>query len=277
MTRGREPGSEVSAKPPAGTTAAAGPPAITIRDVTYQYPNGTQALGGVSLEVAKGETIGVVGPSGCGKSTLLSVLAGLARPTQGSLSIVRYSRQRHHIGMMFQKDTLLPWRTVADNVALYWAFHRSLRREAAARVPELLEMVGLAGFAGAYPHELSGGMRRRVAFLASIAAKPEILLLDEPFSALDEPTRVSILDDVFKILREFQMTAVLVTHDLAEAVSMSDRVAILTSRPGRVRSVHAVPFGNQRSILEIRQESEFLKLYGSLWHELSIEIEKSRS
>ena len=252
-------------------------PAISLRGVTYSYPNGTEALGGVDLDVASGSVHAVVGPSGCGKSTLLHLLAGLSSPTGGS---VRFNEEggdkaRHGLTMVFQKDTLLPWLTVSGNIALYFRFHPRPKSEVAERVQEMLALAGLQSFAHAYPYQLSGGMRRRVAFLAAIAPQPRILLLDEPFSSLDEPTRIAIHQEVYRILRRLNMTCLVVTHDLAEASSLSDDVTILTSRPGRVATQHRVPFGKgDRNMLELRQTQPFLELYGRLWHDLSQQIKR---
>jgi NitT/TauT family transport system ATP-binding protein len=251
-------------------------PAISLRGVTYSYPNGTQALGGVDLDVGEGTVHAVVGPSGCGKSTLLHILAGLSEPTGGTVTLNDAGdKGRHGLTMVFQKDTLLPWLTVSGNIALFFRFHPMPKAEVHERVEQMLALAGLQPFASAYPYQLSGGMRRRVAFLAAIAPQPRILLLDEPFSSLDEPTRIAIHQEVYAILRRLRMTCLLVTHDLAEAASLSDDVTILTSRPGRVATQHHVPFGSgARNMLELRQTSGFLDLYGRLWHDLSLQIQR---
>jgi ABC-type nitrate/sulfonate/bicarbonate transport system ATPase subunit len=249
-----------------------------LRDVSFAYPNGTVAVTGITLQVPHGRRIGIVGPSGCGKSTLLALVAGLNRPTSGELEVNRQSSDRHPVSMVFQKDTLLPWLTAEQNVNIFYRFHRPAdRAEVRRRSAELIRMAGLEGFESAYPYQLSGGMRRRVAFLAGVAARPEILLLDEPFSALDEPTRVAIHQDVFDIVRDLGMTVVLVTHDLAEAVSLCDEVLILSARPGTIVTRHEMPFGAERNMLELRQTPEFLDCYGTLWHELGLQIAASRA
>jgi NitT/TauT family transport system ATP-binding protein len=260
----------------AGIAAAAGPNAISLSDVDFHYPNGHQALAGFSMRVAHREIVGVIGPSGCGKSTLLQVIAGLSLPSRGTVTVDVGSTGRPGLTEVFQKDTLLPWLRVRDNVALYFKFHHAGRREVAERVDELLDMVGLQDFADAYPYQLSGGMRRRVAFLAGIAPDPQVLLLDEPFSSVDEPSRVDIHRQVLEVLRQRKTTAILVTHDLAEAVTLSDRVVILSAGPGRVVADHPVPFGDQRDVLELRKEPAFLDLYGRLWADLSAQIEIAR-
>jgi NitT/TauT family transport system ATP-binding protein len=245
-----------------------------LRGVGFRYPNGTEALAGLDLDIRAGEVTGIVGPSGCGKSTTLALLAGLARPTAGTVEVAPPSRGGHPLAMVFQQDTLLPWLTVEENVGLHFRF-RGGRREAKEEIAGLLEMIGLDGFARAYPKQLSGGMRRRAAFLAGIAPKPNVLLLDEPFSSVDEPSRVRIHQEVLGIVNRFRTTTVLVTHDLAEAITLSNRVVILSARPGRVIATHEIPFGEDRNVLGLRDSPEFLELYGRLWHELSAQIARS--
>jgi sulfonate transport system ATP-binding protein len=250
------------------------PSAITLERVGYTYEaNGLEALRDVTLEIPRHSVVGIVGPSGCGKSTLLALLANLKLPTAGRLTVRQFDKSRHPIAMMFQKDTLLPWLTVEQNVKLYYRIHRKSKSPVAADlVDELLPLAHLNGFRRAYPKQLSGGMRRRVAFLSTVAALPEILLLDEPFSSLDEPTRVGIHQDVHSIIRSREMTVILVTHDLAEAVSLCDEIIILSVSPGTVCDRHAVPFGNQRNMLDLRKSEEFLRLYGLLWDKLAQQI-----
>ncbi len=251
---------------------------IAIDDVAYAYPDGTQALAGVTLDIPRGEVVSIVGPSGCGKSTLLYLLSGLAQPTAGRLALnVDRRGSRLPLSMVFQKDTLLPWKTVRQNISLYFQLRRIKDPGLDARVDHLLDLAGLREFDRAYPNQLSGGMRRRVAFLAGVAPHPEVLLLDEPFSALDEPTRVGIHQDVLKIVRAEKMTAILVTHDLAEAISMSDRVVLFTARPATVARAFPVPFPRERDVTEIREHPEFLALYGELWRALQEQIRGGRS
>jgi NitT/TauT family transport system ATP-binding protein len=257
-------------EPAVGVPAAA----ATFRGVGFRYPTGTEALAGLDLEIRAGEVTGVVGPSGCGKSTTLALLAGLVRPTSGSFELAPSTREGHPLTMVFQQDTLLPWLTVEQNVGLYFRF-RGGRKEAKEEIDALLRMIGLDGFAKAYPKQLSGGMRRRAAFLAGIAPKPSVLLLDEPFSSVDEPSRVRIHQEVLGIVNRFKTTSVLVTHDLAEAITLSNRVAIFSSRPGRIVAIHEIPFGEERNVLGLRDTPEFLELYGRLWHELSAQIARA--
>lgn len=255
---------------------AAARPLVDVADVSYTFRSGTQALGNLSLQIpGDGAITAIVGPSGCGKSTLLRLIAGLLNPTSGE--VVRafgVKPERHSIGMVFQQDTLLPWLRVKDNVALFYRLRpgRLAPAEVRAWVAELLAMVGLEPFADAYPKELSGGMRRRVAFLAGVASKPQLLLLDEPFSSVDEPTRIQIHQQVHAVVRRLRMSTVVVTHDLAEAISLADTVAILSNRPGRVANLRDIPLGEARDMLDLRDRREFLDLYGKLWHDLSRQI-----
>jgi NitT/TauT family transport system ATP-binding protein len=251
--------------------------AASLHDVGFTYPNGTVALDGFSLALPAGQVTGIVGPSGGGKSTMLQLLAGLTAPTSGSIEFnVDRTPGRHDLSMVFQQDTLLPWLTVEENVSFYFKLHGGNRKAVAADVEKLIEMVGLTQFRKAYPKQLSGGMRRRVAFLAAVAPKPQLLLLDEPFSSVDEPTRVGIHQQVLGIFAELHTTAVLVTHDLAEAICLSNQVVILSARPGRVVSTYEIPFGEDRDVLELRNQPDFLKLYGELWHDLSEQIVRSQ-
>ena len=250
--------------------------AAEFRHVGFSYPGGVEALKDVSLGIRRATSVGIVGPSGCGKSTLLSLLAHQNVPTSGEIWVAPPSASRHPLAMVFQKDTLLPWLTVNDNIKLHYRFRKSEGKAGVdGHVRDLIQMAGLAGFEKAFPYQLSGGMRRRVAFLTGVASRSEILLLDEPFSSLDEPTRVAIHQDVLRIVGQLETTVVLVTHDLAEAITLCDEVVILTKRPGSIATTHDVPFGDHRSALELRKSAEFLELYGELWDALSRQLESS--
>lgn len=251
--------------------------ALELRSISFRYASGTEALEGVDLSVRRGELVGIVGPSGCGKSTLLQIVSGFAQPNTGQVVRPTRTAGRHPMAMVFQKDTVLPWLTVAKNIGLASHLARD-RRNAAANanmVTRLIEMGGLTDFRDAYPYQLSGGMRRRVAFLTSVAAHPQLLLLDEPFSALDEPTKIGIHQSIREIMREFAISGILVTHDIQEAITLCDEVIVLTRRPGSVASRHRIPFEPDRVMLELRERPEFLALYGTLWHELSQQIRSS--
>lgn len=248
-----------------------------LRKVSFSYPNGTEAIRDVSLRIPSGRVIGICGPSGCGKSSLLSILAGSRSPTSGELAWspdANPTKPRHPISMVFQKDTLLPWLTVERNAQLFQRFNRSSKSANADLIDSLISLVGLQDVRSLYPYQLSGGMRRRLAFIAAMAAQPRLLLLDEPFSALDEPTRIAIHQDVLNIIRRLGTTVVLVTHDLAEATSFCDQVVILSRGPGKIAATHDVPFGNSRDVFDLRETPEFLKLYGQLWHDLNVEIKR---
>lgn len=241
--------------------------------VDFNYPSGTAALQGLSLDLARGQVTAIIGPSGCGKSTLLQLLSGLLNPTAGRVELNLDTSGRHRLAMVFQKDTLLPWMTLRDNVCLFARLNGKHRSpDVKAKTKELLDMVGLAEFGDMYPKQLSGGMQRRAAFLASVAAEPQFLLLDEPFSSVDEPTRIQIHQDVLRIVSTLETTTVLVTHDLAEAITMSNRVVVLSSRPARVAAVRDIEFGHDRDVMSLRDRPDFLDAYGSLWHDLSREI-----
>lgn len=275
-----------------GTVEAA--TALRLSDVGFDYPDGTVVLRGTCTSVRSGDVVGIVGPSGCGKSTLLHLVAGLIHPTSGTIDrqAAGDRSSRHQLAMVFQGDTLLPWLTVRENVALYSRFRthgmpnssavrrisRSLLRRSASRtdlddrVDALLELVGMADRAAFYPYQLSGGMRRRVAFITAVASQPQILLLDEPFSAVDEPSRIAIHQDVYEILRLLGITAVLVTHDLAEAVTLCDRILIMGKRPAGIVDEYEISFGRSRDMLAIRAGDDYLQAYGKLWSRLSDEI-----
>jgi NitT/TauT family transport system ATP-binding protein len=255
--------------------------AIQIQHISLQYPTGVTALSGMNVTIPTGSSVAITGPSGCGKSTLLKLLAGLLPPSNGHIIWPPFPPGTHPLSMVFQTDTLLPWLTARQNVALYFRLGRTGRHiekaKAAARVDALFEMVGLQDFRDTYPYQLSGGMRRRIAFMAAVAPHPAVLLLDEPFSSLDEPTRVSIHQDVLRITSDLDMTVILVTHDLAEAITLCDEVVILTSRPGRVLSTHRVPSPRVgRNALELRHTSEFLDLYATMWEELGSQISQNK-
>lgn len=246
-------------------------PVISAQGVGYAYDNGTRALATLSFDLAAGELLAIVGPSGCGKSTLLKLIAGLRQPTSGRI-VRQAGGARHGCSMVFQEDTLLPWRTVEQNVGLYYHFKGDHSQAAKRHVAELLAMVRLTDYAHFYPHQLSGGMRRRVAILAAVAPQPELLLLDEPFSALDEPTRIAIHSELHMLVKRLGISAVLVTHDLTEAVSLSDRVFILSKPPAVLVEEVAVPFGTVRNMYDLRDNEEFLRIYGRLWRTLKEQI-----
>ncbi|MBQ5915898.1 MAG: ABC transporter ATP-binding protein [Lachnospiraceae bacterium] len=246
-------------------------PKLEVKDLSYSYHSmdgETKALSNISFSVHAGEFLAVVGPSGCGKSTLLSLICGLLKASEGSVLIDGKPMETgdSRIGYMLQKDHLFEWRTIFSNACLGLEIQRNLDEEGRERVRRLLETYGLEDFADARPSELSGGMRQRAALIRTLALEPDILLLDEPFSALDYQTRLAVCDDISTIIREQKKTAILVTHDLSEAVSAADRILILTKRPGRVKDTITIKFpDNAGSPLLRRNCPEFSSYFNEVW------------
>ncbi|MGD9942029.1 MAG: ABC transporter ATP-binding protein [Burkholderiaceae bacterium] len=239
----------------------------------YFSPAGeTHALSDINLGVRAGEFITIVGQSGCGKSTLLSLLCGLIAPTQGRVLIdgVPVSGPSRKIGFMLQQDSLFEWRSVLDNVLLGAEIHGQDPAVARARAEALLERYKLADFKHHFPRQLSGGMRQRVALARTMCLEPDILLLDEPFSALDFQIRLTLADEIASIIRSERKTAIMVTHDISEAISMADRVIVLSARPGRVKAEYPVVFAshgpNRPSPFEVRETPEYHELFRLLWN-----------
>lgn len=211
--------------------------AVQLRDVVKVYDNGVAALGPLNLNVRKGEFISLLGPSGCGKSTALRIIAGLSASTTGSVRVASRGasdRSRHDVGFVFQEPTLMPWASVRRNVQLPLDLAKVSRHYADTRVNDALTQVGLAEFADAYPRELSGGMKMRVSLARALVTDPDILLLDEPFAALDEITRFRLNNDLLALWRKLNKTIIFVTHSVFESVYLSQRVLVMTSRPGRL-------------------------------------------
>lgn len=251
-------------------------PVMQVSNLSVVFNEGQEnevvAFKGISFEVGREETVAIVGPSGCGKSTLFNAIAGLISPTSGEVKVQgKLVEGAHgHVGYMLQKDLLLPWRTVIDNVVLGLEVREKPRGEAVATAKRLIESYGLKGFEQALPSTLSGGMRQRVAFMRTLALNPDVILLDEPFSALDFQTRILIQRDVVRIIREQRKTAILVTHDIGEAITMANRVIILTARPGRVRRVLDVQFDGDKDPVAIRQHPQFNGYFETIWGELDL-------
>jgi NitT/TauT family transport system ATP-binding protein len=248
-----------------------------VHDVTKHFtPSGREvvrALDPVSIDVAPGEFVAIVGPSGCGKSTLLNLIAGLDQPTSGSIEVGgRPVTGPVKIGYMFQADTLLPWRTITDNVELGPELAGVPGADRRRRADALLEQVGLARFAQALPHELSGGMRKRAQLAAVLANQPEVVLMDEPFGALDAQTRAVLEDDLVRLWRHSRKSIVFVTHDLAEAILLSTRVLIFTARPGRLKAEYPISLPGAESTLEQRTSPEFHAYYAKIWADLRDEV-----
>ena len=228
----------------------------------------TIALNGIDLDIYKNEFVSIVGPSGCGKSTILSILAGLINKTDGDIII----DDNTSIGYMLQTDSLFPWRTILDNCLIGLEVNGLKNEENISYVISLLEKYGLGDFLDKYPDNLSGGMRQRVALIRTLALKPDILLLDEPMSALDYQSRLSISDYIYKIIKNEKKTAIMVTHDIAEAVSMSDRVIVLTKRPGVIKSIYEIVLENKSTPTNNRKSKDFFKYYDVLWRDLDVHL-----
>jgi NitT/TauT family transport system ATP-binding protein len=243
---------------------------------TYLTRTGeTVALREVELAVADGEFCGLVGPSGCGKSTLLAIICGLLQPTKGQILVdgVRIRSPSRRTGILLQKDHLFEWRTVLENAELGLEIQGMGTAQARRRAHELLEAYGLAGFERSYPYQLSGGMRQRVALVRTLATDPAILLLDEPFSALDYQTKLILERDVHAIIRRNSKTALLITHDIEEAVSMCDRVIVLSGRPGTVKNAYNIALTDcaERTPISSRDAPEFRGYCKRIWEDLEVE------
>ena len=249
-------------------------PLLEVRDVSLSYhtPSGeTAALSHISFDLIPGEFLAVVGPSGCGKSTLLNVICGLLAPEQGSVLMNGTSVSGDpRMGYMLQKDLLLEWRTIYKNVLLGLEVRRELTPEKLSYIEKMLHTYGLDKFRSARPSQLSGGMRQRAALIRTLALKPELLLLDEPFSALDYQTRLNVSDDIGKILKKENKPAILVTHDISEAISMADRVIILTKRPAHVARIVPIRLSlDEKTPLAARGAPEFKSYFNLIWKELN--------
>ena len=249
--------------------------ALTLKDValTYQTPEReTRALENVSFDVDDGEFVSLVGPSGCGKTTILSLVAGLISPSSGEILVGGKSVSatgRGSVGYMLQRDHLFEWRTIRENVLLGPEIRKKRGTETEAYADALLRKYGLYEFRNHYPSQLSGGMRQRVALIRTLALRPNVLLLDEPFSALDFQTRLAVCDDVYAIIREERKTALLVTHDISEAVSMSDRIVVLSPRPAVVKCDFKVGLGASTP-LGRREEAEFSAWFDRVWKAVAV-------
>ena len=233
----------------------------------------TLALNDLNISINKGEFVSIVGPSGCGKTTILSLISGLLKPTSGEVIVdnLKPDLKSTKCGYMFQKDNLLPWRTIEKNIFLGLEIQHKNTKENREYALDLLKKYGLENFIKKRPDELSGGMRQRVALIRTLALNPEILLLDEPFSALDFQTRLSVCDDVASIIKKEEKTAILVTHDLNEAISMSDKIFVLTARPGTVKAVHTLDFDKNLTPFEKRNLPKSKALFDKIWSEIQNE------
>ncbi|UKS28963.1 ABC transporter ATP-binding protein [Paenibacillus sp. HWE-109] len=247
--------------------------AVTVKDVTQVYvteERATLAVEQIDFTIERGEFVSLIGPSGCGKTTLLSIIAGLIKPTAGTVTVAgkKVSGPSTAVGYMLQQDYLFPWRTIEANACMGLEITGTLTKDTKQHVLHLLEEMGLLGFKDYYPSQLSGGMRQRVALVRTLATEPELLLLDEPFSALDYQTKLQLEDLVVETLHAKQKTALLVTHDITEAIAMSDRIIVLDPNPGRIRQTFQIPDDiRQTTPFEARELAGFHALFRRIWQE----------
>jgi NitT/TauT family transport system ATP-binding protein len=246
---------------------------------TFETPTGDfTAVRDVSFRVDVGRFVSLVGPSGCGKTTLLGLIAGLVPVTEGRIVIGDRSVSGAvppDIGYLFQRDALLPWKTALQNVSLPLTIRGTPAAETRERATAWLRRVGLAGFEGYYPHQLSGGMRKRVSLATTLIYGPTVLLMDEPFSALDVQTRNLMENELLDLWAETRNTVLFVTHDLEEAIALSDEVLVLTAGPGRIKASYPIPLARPRNVVEIRFREEFTRLYEQIWKDLRDEVQQS--
>ena len=250
-------------------------PAIRIRDLRKMFGQ-LMAIDGVSLDIAPGEFFMIVGPSGCGKTTLLRILAGLESVTSGAIEIETPSSHRPVNSMIFQGDSIFPWMTVWDNAA----YGLKMRRVPSSTVKEVvghyLARTGLTRFAKYYPHQLSGGMRQRVSIARAFANDPEILLMDEPFSALDAQNKLLLQEELLHIWEEHKKTVVFITHSVDEAVLLGDRVMVMTAQPGRIKQFVPIGLARPRNIMELQGAPEYGELVHRIWSSLRDEVQRAR-
>jgi NitT/TauT family transport system ATP-binding protein len=267
------------ARPQPGSAA----PAIDIDGVTiaFRMPSGAvrTVLRDVSLAIPEGRFVAIVGPSGCGKSTLLNVVAGLLESPSGRVSVFGEELRgiNRHAAYLFQQDALLPWRSVLENVMLGLVFRNTPRAEAEAKARQWIARVGLRGFEDVYPHQLSGGMKKRVAIAQSWIVDPRILLMDEPFGALDVQTRQNMENELLELWQESRKTVLFITHDLEEAIALADHVVVVSAGPAaRIKGAYAVDLPRPRDVVEIRLNPDFTALYRRIWADLRDEVKRSQ-
>lgn len=252
---------------------------VELKNVTMNYhtlEGETQAIKNLSLDIRRGEFVSIVGPSGCGKSTLLSLISGLIKSSTGEILINNEPvvGLASNVGYMPQRDHLFEWLTILRNTTIGLEIQKKLNKDTLRNAERLLEEYGLGEFKYYYPKQLSGGMRQRAALIRTLAVNPEILLLDEPFSSLDYQTRLAISEEIWLIIKKEKKTAILVTHDIAEAVSMSDRIIVLTRRPGEVKSEHDIQLTTceNKTPIICREAPEFRIYFNRIWKELDVHV-----
>lgn len=249
---------------------------LTLDKISLSYQtekDEIRALESISFSVDEGEFVAIIGPSGCGKTSILSIIAGLLKPSGGEITIKGkpLEKGKTSIGYMLQKDELFPWRTIMENTYLPLEVKRDKSEKSKEKVNELLKKYGLWEFRKKHPRQLSGGMRQRAALIRTMASSPDLLLLDEPFSALDYQTRLTVCDDLYEIIRRENKTTVLVTHDISEALSTADRIIVLSKRPSKILNIHLIDLNKEVSPLKRREDPRFSKWFERLWRELNYE------
>ena len=273
-----------TAEPRAATRAAPARTRVEVRGLSKVFQLAGQrieAVQDVSFTVAEGEFVALLGPSGSGKSTVLNMIASLLPTSGGEVLIdgapVVAGRTMGQVGYVYQRDTLFPWRTVADNIGYGLELAGLAKAERRERVERAVARAGLAGFAGAYPAALSGGMRQRAALMRTLVREPQILLMDEPFGALDTHTKLDMHEMLLRIWEREKQTVLFVTHDLGEALTLSDRIILLSARPGRIKQMFDVPFQRPRDGVALRETEEYAALFSRIWHSLGEEFSKART
>ena len=263
---------------------AASPVRIEVAGLSKEFRssgNEVVAVDNVSFQVRQGEFVALLGPSGCGKSTILNMVAGLLEKSSGSIRIdddhVEYGKVNPKVGYVFQRDTVFPWRTVENNIGYGLEIAGVPKEQRAEKVSRAIEVAGLAGFGKSFPRMLSGGMRQRVALMRTLIMEPEILLMDEPFGALDTHTKLEMHKTLLEIWERERQTVLFVTHDLGEALTLSSRIILLSARPGRLKEDFEVPFPRPRDAVELRETAEFGRLYSHIWHSLGQEFRRTKA
>ena len=250
---------------------------LEVKNLSKKYQskeNEILAINNVNFEIEEGEFVSIIGPSGCGKSTLLSAIAGLIPKTNGEIYISgeKINGITEKMGYMLQRDCLLEWRNIFNNILFGLEIKGKKTKETIEYAESLLKKYDLYDFKEKFPNELSGGMRQRVSLIRTLSTKPKILLLDEAFSALDYQTRIMVTNDIYDILKKENITVLMVTHDISEAISMSDRVIVLTKRPGTIKNIFKIEFNSlNRTPLNCRERPEFSKYFNILWKELGVD------
>jgi NitT/TauT family transport system ATP-binding protein len=248
---------------------------------SFRFGSSTiEAVRDVSFGVRRGEFVALLGPSGSGKSTVLNMIATLVRPTAGEILIdgkpITTGKATPNVGYVFQRDTLFPWRTVADNIGYGLQLAGVPERERKARIAASVTQAGLQGFEQAYPSALSGGMRQRAALMRTLIVEPKVLLMDEPFGALDTHTKIDMHEVLLRIWEREQQTVLFVTHDLGEALTLADRIILFSARPGRIKDIFDVDFARPRDAVKVRETPRYAELFQHIWHSLGEEFVKGR-